>query len=132
MDLIMRAQRVIESVGFERGMDPKASLGLGGITPKEIYKDFYNKFIDSYTAWAMNLIGKTIYGDMEIWFKDNRGGWSFGKTRKYRRVKVSGIRQVYFSEGTPENLRGGFEIEAEDGHWYKIYPESKIWIQNES
>ena len=63
-------------VNFERGKDPKSSIGLGGINYEEKFQKLYNEWAESMNKWK----GKTITANMtKHWsepggkFFDNEG-----------------------------------------------------------
>jgi hypothetical protein len=121
---------VKESINFERGLGAKQSLGIGGFVPGEQYLQIYNEFIKNYKEFINSLVGKTISGEMEIWF-NYQPGWNFGRKKNYR-VKVSSIDKINYGDPAEKLLAGSFQITGEDGKRYLISPRDKIWVDNES
>jgi len=78
----MRAKFIKEDLNFERGQDPKTSIGIGGIDLLKIYDDTVQKSIDEWKMFLKSLEGKKIN-----FFNINLG--------KRETIKVHSIGQHY-------------------------------------
>jgi hypothetical protein len=71
----MRAKFVFENLEFEKGMDPKGAMGLGGIELDQIYSDLVDGAQKEYENFIRkNFIGKRITGTFVYGIKPG-GDW---------------------------------------------------------
>jgi hypothetical protein len=88
----MRAQIVSESTNFQRGGDPKAYMGVGGVILQDVYdatvrkaeqefKDFLDSFIGKKISYVdadsgkretmvVHSVGQSFMHSSDVWFFD--------------------------------------------------------------
>lgn len=58
----MKAKTINEIYHFERGIDPKDSMNIGGIDPKKIYNKIMEEPLKKWLSFVKSFEGKTIKG----------------------------------------------------------------------
>jgi hypothetical protein len=109
----MQAKTVYE---FERGIDPKEVLGIGGFILDEKYKEIMEPALNKWETFINSLVGKKITCNMAE-YEEEEFTW------KKRTVLVHDIEQ---------NNDGDIIITTKMDTWnhqYILDTESKIFIQ---
>lgn len=122
---------VRENLEFERGRDPKRSLGLGGVDPFGNFKKEFRELWHETLAEFDSMVGKTITAEMEKYWMDERHHpqYDYGEyTIKVERIYNSNIEITNENE---QNIRPMiiFVPEGDDINRYKYKGDSKINIE---
>jgi len=111
---MMRAKFVYESLDFERGLDPKKAMGIGGFTLGKLYSKFAKEAELKYEDFLRkNFIGKTVSGRMDSW-EGRHGEW------KEWTIRVSDIDHNFHG---PE-----FSFVDDKGKKYTVLTDEKVRI----
>ncbi len=114
-----------KEINFERGLDPKASLGIGGIN----FQETFDKVYDDWMSTLRSLEGKTITGEIEKYWAEI-GGNPKEDFRK-RSVKV----KKFDNHANVESMGGGRAVNwkiyfyGDDGFRYSLNLDQKLNIQ---
>jgi hypothetical protein len=112
-----------KSVNFERGVDPKEAMGIGGV-------DFTKEFLLLFKKWKDDvekaLTGKNISAVLRRLQSDGR----FGEFEKGT-IKVQLFLGISDTQCTSSKTGGPLyicKVQDEDGEVYEIYLDQKIRI----
>ena len=114
-----------KEINFERGLDPKATMDLGGVNFQETFDAAYEKWMSTIQA----LDGKTITGEIEKHWMD-KGGMPRDEFKK-RSVKVREVDKW----ASVESMGGGHSVSWKlyfygvDGFRYSLNLNQKIYIK---
>ena len=120
----MRAKTLNEVQKFERGIPPKAALGVGGIVLGKELWDRKLKYIQEWMDFITNkFLHKTIYGTFAKYTWDHSNSIpSFEGWAKYKiYVERIMIKDETEREGLPTEIR----VVGKDGAWYNIPVDDK-------
>jgi hypothetical protein len=102
----MRAKTINEVQNFERGIDPKQSMDIGGIDIPQTYRDIMDEPKRKWEEFKKSFIGKTISGNFFV-KKNSRGsGYKTDATIKVDDAESRGINIEFYSEGTIYESQG--------------------------
>jgi hypothetical protein len=118
----MRAKTINEVQDFERGIDPRASMDLGGIKFTTQLYEFVNQWEENVQK---TLIGRTITAVMT----ELKSGGNEGRTKK-QTVTVKEIDNIYtLGYMGEENSNWHIVIIADDKKRYNFSLDQKIYIK---
>ena len=80
-----------KEINFERGLDPKATMDLGGVNFQETFDAAYEKWMSTIQA----LGGKTITGEIEKQYK------KFISIFKFKPSHIDLHKSIYVQEASP-------------------------------
>jgi hypothetical protein len=118
----MRAKTINEEQNFERGLDPRASMDIGGI-------DFGKQFAKMSEEWEekvkKSIEGKTITASMT----ELKQNGTEGRTKKQTAMvkEVDNIYTMGFMGGNESNWN--LVIETPEGVRYSLTLDQKIYIK---
>jgi hypothetical protein len=114
----MRAKFIKEAQNFERGIHPKQSLGIGGISLGEEKNKMKKKAEDDWNFFLMTILdGKTISAVMKRFPGDNQ--W-----------RTYSVTVIEWNENE-DDAYGAIDINGEDGYRYiLLIDDKKIYIEN--
>ena len=120
----MRAKTINELQDFERGVDPRAAMGIGGIN----FNERFNNFSEEWkTSIEKAVLGKSITARMKEFGMDNRGrSWESG-------IEMTTIKLKEIDISMPQRFSGmdmffNAYLTSEDGKRYEIDLDQKIFI----
>ena len=120
----MKAKKVYENIEFERGRDPKATLGVGGINFQKMFDELLDEWMDTVKG---SIVGKTISGEFTKYLGVVR--YQMQKESGPMTVKVVSAENPRPSTGENMSLHWGIEFEGEDGFKYSMRLGQKITIE---
>jgi hypothetical protein len=121
----MRAKTINELQDFERGLDPRATMEIGGI-------NFNQKFNDFVDQWEISiektLVGKTITAKMKKFWTEKGGRSMEGRLQK-QTIKLAEIDISMPESFQGSNMFFNSYLTAEDGQRYEMDLNQKIYIK---
>ena len=111
----MRAKTINEILGFERGLNPKAAMGVGGVKLDDAFNTIIKPAIDKWEIYLKrNLVGRTISGDFRVF---NGKAW-----QQVANVTVRVDKIVNWE------IDGDINVKDADGNLYAIDINQKMHI----
>ena len=103
----MRAKTVNEQQDFERGRDPRVTLGVGGVNPWNIQEEIDNNAEKEWDDYVKSFIGKKVSGIFSV--------SPFKKEQCSFKVKAA---EYESRSGIPLSIT--IEFEDDDGNFYSF------------
>lgn len=111
----MRAFTINELMRFERGLNPKAAMGTGGVQLDDAFNAIIKSAIEKWDAYLVkNLVGKRISGKF---LKFNGSSWKETENITFR------INQIVNWE-----IEGDINVKDDEDNLYAININQKIHI----
>jgi len=120
----MRAKTINEELDFERGVDPRASMEIGGIN----FNKKFNELVDEWIAsMEKALVGKTITAVMTKFWTERGGISKEGRTQK-QTIKLAEIDISMPQSFQGTNMFFRMYLTSDDEQRYRMDLNQKIYI----
>ena len=111
----MRAKTINEDNNFERGLDPKDAMGIGGIVLEDKYFDMVVKAKQKWNKYLGTFVGKTV----SVYLDPDR----------YASVTTSNERKTIKVTDVSSDQYGRVNFQNENGTTYFIDTAKQIYIK---